>query len=220
MRRLGSAEGVHQPLWPVPAMAAPMAAAAPLVMQQADREELDAKERGYREGIERGTAEGRKLVETELARLTERMQGELKQAQAKLDASREQLGKLFGKLSSALDDHARHAEEVAVEVAYAAVARFLGERYADRTLMEMLCRHALSHAGHEVTTVRVSKQDAELLTDIESIVIAADARLSPGQCTLETRLGHYETGLDVRLDLIKHALISGLDEHRSEAHPE
>lgn len=219
-RRLGSTDVSHRPLWPTPVTPAPVQQADSLIDKRARQDELDAKERGYREGLDQGRAEGRKQAEKEAAVFMERAEKELRQSQTRLEASRERLDGLFSTLSKALDEHACHAEAVAVEAAYVAIARFLGERYADRSVMEPLCRHALSHAGHVVNAVRVSQQDADTLSDIDSVKIIGDSRLLPGQCTLETRLGHYETGLDVRLDLIKQALLAGLEQARSEVKPE
>lgn len=220
VRRLGSMDVAHRPLWPTPAVSAPVQEADSPAEKRARQDELDAKERGYREGLAQGKAEGRKQADKEAAALVERMEKEMRQSQSRLEASRERLDALLERLSTALDEHAHHAEAVAVEAAYAAIARFLGERYAERSLMEQLCRHALSHTGHTVNTVRVSEQDVDTLSGIDSVTIIGDSRLMPGQCTLETRLGHYETGLDVRLDLIKQALLAGLDHHRSEAESE
>ncbi len=220
VRRLGSMDVTHRPLWQTQAVSAPAQEVDSSVEKRARQDELDAKERGYREGMGLGKAEGRKQAEKEGAALMERMEKEMRQSQAKLESSRERLDELFDNLSRSVDEHARHAEAVAVETAYAAIARFLGERYADRTLMESLCRHALGHAGHAVNAVRVSEQDVDALSNIDSVQIIGDSRLRSGQCALETRLGHYETGLDVRLDLIKQALLAGLEQHRSEAQSE
>ena len=41
-----------------------------------------------------------------------------------------------------------------------------------------------------------------------------DQALKPGQLRLQSRLGHYETGLDVRLEQIKQAFLIGLATHR------
>lgn len=216
MRRLSSTDQAVRPLWQD--SSTPSGDATPTLDERSlllEKELLAAKERGYREGY----AEGERKIRSQLKQESERLAAEAKRQQdmatERLDKIRMRLEALLGALTAAVEHQARQVDEIAVATAYSAVTKFLGDRYADKNLMQALVDHALAHTGQRVDSIHVSEQDAELIQSIDGVRVVPDSRLRPGQCTLETRLGHYETGLDVRLELLKSALLAGLGQYRN-----
>lgn len=179
-----------------------------------------AEQEGRREGMSRGQADAQKEFDARLRKAEEELQRKHDHAMRELEAVRTSLASLIGNLGRESERVSRLAEEVAVEAAYAAVLKLLGDRAADRTLMRELCLHALGSAEQAPATLRVSAVDFASLgigEDWKAINVVADAGMKPGQCALDTRLGHYETGLDVRLETLKNAFLEGLQLHRSAA---
>jgi flagellar assembly protein FliH len=216
MRRLDSADQAVRPLWQndkaLPGRTPAVPDERALLLE---KELLAARERGYREGY----AEGARTIQNQLEQEAARSAAEAKRQQdvaiGQLNDAKARLQALLGAVSTALAEQVDRVDEIAVATAYAAVTKFLGDRYADRDLMQTLVNHALAHTAQRVDSIHVSEQDADLLQSIEGVRIVPDSRLRPGQCTLETRLGHYETGVDTRLELLKSALLAGLAQHRS-----
>jgi flagellar assembly protein FliH len=216
MRRLSSTDQAIRPLWQN--KEAPTDDAAHAGDDRAlllEREIQAARERGYREGYAKGELGIREKLKQEATSLAVEAKRQQDNAVEQLEKTRLRLEALVGGVMGALEKHARQVDEIAVATAYSAVTKFLGDKYADKKLMQALVDHALAHTGQPVNSIHVSEQDAELLKSIDGVRIVPDSRLRAGQCTLETRLGHYETGLDVRLELLKSALLSGLDQYRS-----
>jgi len=131
-------------------------------------------------------------------------------------ASQKQLfEKLIASINSSIEKYASESETVAVEVAFASVLRLLGDKFADRSLMPELCHAIASEYGHAAATLHVSEADSPLFESLKiGIEIEVDRRLKSGQCIMETSRGQFDCGLDVRLEALKKAFLSGLNEHR------
>lgn len=200
-------------------------ASSPIVMAgEAEAANLRMREQqsAFAEARERGFAEGGRDAERELERRVEAIATQMRQEHsaelAKLTQERSQLQQLSLGLVGALTEYAGNAESTATEVAYAAVLRLLGEKAVERTLMNELCRLIVREFGHPPATLRVSESDLPLLdTNALSIPVEADRRLQPGQCVIDSARGQVESGLDVRLEALRVALLAGLAEHRSAA---
>ena len=137
----------------------------------------------------------------------------------KLDEQRAHLLRLATSIEAAVSRHALDSEELAVEVAYAALVRVLGDAARERSLIPDLCRTIIREYGHPTATLRVSDADLPLLADTDvGVPVEADRRLSPGEAVIDTARGQFECGLDVRLAAIAEALSSTLDAHRSGMH--
>lgn len=180
------------------------------------------QERLFAEARERGHAEGMREADTEISKrysaLEERLRSAHEAALSALQAERSQLHELLQSLQAALASHASDAELLAVEVAYAAVVRLLGEKSVDRSLLPELCRAVVREYGHPPATLRVSEQDFALLQDEAfEIPLESDRRLRPGQCVVDTARGQFESGLDVRLEALTQALLSAVAGHRADA---
>lgn len=199
------------------ALAAPVAMPTPVAPNPADERRLEHQavlEKARREGLAQGLAD----AEAELAKRVEAVALKLREAQ-RLDAQRLEtrvaaLDESISGLASALAQHARHAEEVAVEAAFAALVRVLGQKSADRALMRELCEEALKSRGIGAATLRLSPADhPDVDLGDTHLSVVADSSLSPGQCVLESPRGASDTGLDVRLEAIKRAFLDGLAAH-------
>ena len=218
MRRVDADSIAAAPLW----AAHPTASAVEINVDKAAedkaRREADYKaalDSGFRKGQAEGLAKAQEAVRAQAAARQKEHEAELGRAQAQCEQARRSFETLAGNLKMLISAESRRAEELAVEVAFSAVARLIGKAYADGTLIADLVRHAMLEVDAEVDAVLVSGQDAALLGEVEGVSIVVDGRLLPGQCRLQTRLGSYDTGLDVRLDMLRTALLSGLSEHRA-----
>jgi flagellar assembly protein FliH len=168
---------------------------------------------------EKGFAEGIKDAQTDIAQQVEKIERRLTAvhdaAVAKLESEQSRLRNYIKSLAGAVEDYSVDAETLAVEVAYAAVVRLLGEKSADRSLLPELCRAIVREYGHAPATLRVSDVDFPLFEATEfDIPLEADRRLLPGQCVMDTARGQFESGLDVRLEALTKALMSAVAEHR------
>lgn len=194
--------------------------ATPDPAEQIRRHRQEAEQEGRREGMLRAQAEAREEFEANLRKTEEALQRKHDDAMRKLESIKASLVGMIDSLGMESERLARMAEETAVEAAYGAVLKLLGDRAAERTLMRDLCLHALGSAEQAPTTLRVSTADFASLgigEDWKAVNVVVDAGMKPGQCAFDTRLGHYETGLDVRLETLKNAFLEGLQLHRTVA---
>ncbi|MCW0436684.1 hypothetical protein [Xanthomonas sacchari] len=215
MKRSAWQEGVHQPWHAVraAAMDAPPSPSAEALLQEAF---AAASDRGYREGWAAAQQDAADEIQREIAAATEQLRASADEERERLTQTRHQLEALFAGLTQAIDAQANSAQEVAVEVSYAAVAKVLGQQYANRTLMQAICQQAVQTTKHHVAAVRLAPQDAALDLAGLSVDVIADSMLSAGQCVIETAAGHYQLGLDVRLEALKVALLAGFAAHVAE----
>lgn len=191
---------------------------APVQPDPAEQLRVQQK-RMFDEACAQGQAEGLKDAEGEIekrvARIESRLRVDHEAAMRKLKAEEERLRNLFSGIAQSLSDCAIESETMAIEVAYAAVVRLLGEKSVDRSLMTDLCRTVIKDYGHPPATLRVSDADLALVDAAAlGIAVEADRRLAPGQCVVETARGQFESGLDVRLEGLRKALMASLAEHR------
>ena len=186
--------------------------------QRQQNDELERqRERGYQAGVMEGNATAERRAQAELSTMKKRLEEEWAKAQEHLDEDRAALKVLAARLEQVLGETARIAEEAAVQAAYAALVRVLGAREAEGELMRDLCRQALADAGGETHVLWVCDQDHALLGELTSTELRTDPALERGQVRLQSRLGHYDTGLDVRLEQIRQAFLEGLALHRTKA---
>jgi flagellar biosynthesis/type III secretory pathway protein FliH len=198
--------------------ARPLAAAGPSATEAA--EALRAQhQQAFDAARAQGFAEGAKDAEREIAQHVEKIERRLSAvhdaAIAKLQAEQARLRQFIASLTGALEAFSVESETLAVEVAYAALVRVLGEKSADGTLLPELCRSIVKEYGHPPATLRVSDVDYSLFESTEfDIPLEVDRRLLPGQCVIDTARGQFESGLDVRLAALTQALLSAVAEHR------
>jgi len=182
------------------------------------QEQLEA---AFAKAKEQGLADGRQAAEAELAKRVQAAETRLREttdaALKKLDEQRAHLLKLATSIEAAVSRHALDSEELAVEVAYAALVRVLGDAARERSLIPDLCRTIIREYGHPTATLRVSDADLPLLAEVDlGVPVEADRRLSAGEAVIDTARGQFECGLDVRLAAIADVLAGTLAAHRSE----
>jgi len=172
-----------------------------------------AREHGLSEGLKNAEQEIQKRVEEIEARLAQAHQ----KAVAELRTQQELFQKLITNVKTSVEQHATEAEAVAVEVAFASVIRLLGDKAADHTLVAALCAAVANEYGHGAATLHVSEADRVMFESVNiGIAIEVDRRLQSGQCIIETTRGQFDCGVDVRLEALKKAFLSGLNDHRGQ----
>lgn len=177
---------------------------------------LKAEKEGHEEGLSKGLADAKKQIDARVKVIEGDLRREHEDAMKALEETKSAFARLLKSLHAQGEQLVSLSEEVAVEAAYAAVLKVLGNHAADGNLMREICLQAIASAEEAPTVLRVSNEDFSILGDEwKDVVLIADPRLSSGQCALETRLGHYETGVDVRLEAIKNAFLEGLQRYRN-----
>lgn len=216
MERIASADArivaiAEHLLRPQPA-SGPAPAPDPAALLHAERERVldEARAQGF--------ADGMRSAETEIQARVRAAEAKIEQSHAaeteRLRAANERSAALLRDLPDAVAAWETQTADMASEIAYAALLRLLGERNADdASWMAELCRQALAESRLRPVVVRVAKsQSAGLaaLAENDSIRIVGDAELAPGDCRLETHRGLYDSGLEIRLEALKQALLRGL----------
>jgi flagellar biosynthesis/type III secretory pathway protein FliH len=190
------------------------APSGPTMQEQLEASFAKAKEQGLAEGRLAAEAELAKRIQAAEARLRESTEAALK----KLEEERARLLSLAASIEAAVSRHALDSEELAVEVAYAALVRVLGDAAREHSLIPDVCRAIVREYGHPTATLRVSDLDLPLLADVDlGVPVEADRRLSAGEAVIDTARGQFECGLDVRLAAIASTLAATLAAHRSNA---
>jgi flagellar biosynthesis/type III secretory pathway protein FliH len=214
MRRLTSD---HCTAVDAPARLALTPAAAPTSAATADPEAaLRARaERELAAAREQGKAAGLKDAEAEIARrvdaVTAKLHAEHDAAIGAVRDERKRLRALSDGLEAAVAAHGGVIEHTAAEIAYAAVVRLLGARVAERQLIADLCRAVLHDYGGPQAVLRLGEADMARLPDgVPGVTVEVDRRLGPGQCVIVTARGQFESGIDVRLERLRRALLDTL----------
>lgn len=163
-----------------PADAAPaLAEEPPAIALEALRKQ--AFEDGYRDGYESGA----------------------RQAKEELAGQASALARLLGSAQEALAGEIGGLEEVAVEIAYAAVCRVLGAAAGSEEAVRAMARQALEEVrSREKVRVRVSAADHALLAGLASPLpgeLLADERVAAGGCIIESAGGLLDARLEVQL---------------------
>lgn len=213
MRRVDPAGIAMAPLWNAPDCRSHVDHVESIDIRR-DEELTAARERGHQEGHALGMRQAQEQVARENSIWRTDQERSLNQLRRQASEAHQRFKQLAAGLSAEVERLESLLETTAVSVAYAAVAKCLGEGYADGDAMRVLVRNAISQAGHPVVSVRLAEADITLVGALDPVAVIADPKLSVGQCVLETRYGHYESGLEVRLESTKKALLAGLDRHR------
>ena len=115
---------------------------------------------------------------------------------------------------------ASHLEEVdafALELAFACIARIVGEHFESAEFKMAIIRQALSEVrGHSPASIRVSQHDLDLMRryapefETESALIrySADPRVAVGGCLIDTEAGLWDARLETQLQRLRDALAS------------
>lgn len=183
----------------------------PAVLLQLERERVLAE--AHAEGFAKGMREAGEEVQARVRAAESKVEQTHAAETERLRAANQRMQALLLALPDAVAGLESQTHAAAAEIAYAAVVRLLGERNADHSLIDELCRQALAESRQRPVVVRVAASHYAALSALdesEGVRIVADAELAPGQCRLETHKGVYESGLEIRLESLKQALLRGL----------
>jgi flagellar biosynthesis/type III secretory pathway protein FliH len=182
----------------------------------AARRERDAFDAACRAGHAAGMREAEQEIEARVAKVEQRLQQAHDAAVARLHDERQRLAAVTASVQATLAAHEQGAESLAVEVAYAALVRVLGAMHADATLLPDVCRAIVDDYGRADATLVLGELDFARVADVDlGLPVRADARLRPGQCVIDTPRGQFETGLDVRTEALRRALLDALATHEA-----
>lgn len=172
--------------------------------------EMDAmREIGYQEGLKNAEAE---------------LQIALKDLQDKHEAYKEMLFKEhqstishLNEIAKSLNNTMEHFKdksyEVCLTLSYEAIVKMVGKSTHDKTLIASICNSVCDDYSNLDCTIGLSRED---FSQVESLIlplqIKVDPALKPGQCRVYHASGYDETGIDVRLDLIKDMFLQSLQE--------
>lgn len=165
-------------------------------------------------------------MEAELAMLRQRAEAEgyaagMKRAFAAQEQMvaefRTQLAGVLQALSGAGEAVRAEAEELAMEMTFAAIGRILGEKLASASGVAAAVGNALLEcASAEPVSLRLHPHDHlllqehanDLLAAYPGLAIRADDSLETGGCIVETTRGLLDARIDVQLDALRRALLS------------
>lgn len=174
--------------------------------------------RAEREGYEAGMSRSQAAIDAATTSLR-------CEARASIERDRAAQAELAARLESVMATLAREVDrqdgevtELALDVAWAVVARVLGHAAVTREAMAPICEQALAEFQVRPVTLQLAACDhdvvSELLTHRDSVLLEVDALLAPGTCRLQSRRGLYETGIATRLRAVTEALIAQLESRR------
>ncbi|MDQ3286713.1 MAG: FliH/SctL family protein [Pseudomonadota bacterium] len=198
---------------PEPALpsAAPEAVIDPRVEIEAERARIFklSRDEGYAAGMKQAAEEieRRSLQAEKAVAAAHAVEG------ARLRDANEQLAHLLIAVPDAVAGLDERIEPLAVEAAFMATLRVLGEGAARRPLIVDVCRQALLEYRQRPVTLRVCAQDSDAvsaLSDEASVKVLSDEHLAPGQCRLETHKGLYDTSLEVRLNSLLQGFLAAV----------
>jgi flagellar biosynthesis/type III secretory pathway protein FliH len=208
-------------------------AGAPAAAQQApaapDRETVRASLREafadeLAELKEAARKEGLLTAEAEIEAVTQRLEADYQKKSAaensrrdsELAEERVKLRALAAALTQETQELKAAAEAAALEIAFATVAKLLGEQAAERRLLTALVAQAVQeHRLSGPITVRVAAQDAEAAQAVAGtgIEFVADAALAPGDCVITFGEGRIDAGITQQLDRIREIFLESLVRH-------
>ena len=134
--------------------------------------------------------------------------------QEKRTAEYRQVRKLF---SDSLGSQLEHVNRYAVEIAFSALVRIVGEQYAANNFTRAVVKEALSAVrGASKIAVHISQQDYDIVRGIEAelvdvghvtdIEFKADPRVSVGGCLIESDTGIWDARLETQLQRLKDSI--------------
>jgi len=158
------------------------------IVREAEEEYTNEKERGYQDGL---------------------LEGKIQMAE-----------RMMSSIASSVD-YLEEMETSVVDVVMESMRKLLGEMQ-DKDRVTAVVRKALSYVrGHKKVILKVAPEDLEAVrSSIDDILrdhpgigyldIASDARLTSGDCVMESELGVVDAGLETQLEGIRRAFLKRL----------
>lgn len=154
-----------------------------------------AEHDGFAKGVEQGEAQARQAIGEQLARL----------------------GAIAVSIVQAKKEVIDGAEDVIVEVAYAAVCRIIGETAASHSAVAGMVNQVLdSFRERDRLIVRLHPQDYELLQSSNvdgytpgfGAILRADDTIKIGGCVVESDTGYLDARLETQMACLREALLT------------
>lgn len=177
-------------------------------MRQSAREEGCAQ--GLEQGLVKGLEQAREQVQAEFA-------GELKHLRGLMQSAR-----------AALEQQVEGLLDVGAEIVYEAVTRIIGRALLDHQGVTAVVREVIRQAkDRSRLVVRVHPDDQPVLAacaeelvaglNVGQIEVLGDDRVVLGGCLLETPAGNLDGRLEIQLQQLRDALLSGRARHADAA---
>lgn len=171
-------------------------------------DEMDAmREIGYQEGLKRAEAELQSALNELHAKHEENKALLLKQHQSALS----NINKIAELLNDTVEQFKDRAYEVSLTLCYEVIVKILGKSFSDKTLIASICNSVCEEYSDKDCIIGLSREDFALVEPLKlPLKTILLPELGPGQCRIVHASGFDETGIDVRLELIKDSFLKSL----------
>ncbi|MDB5839547.1 MAG: hypothetical protein JWQ23_1499 [Herminiimonas sp.] len=157
-------------------------------------------EAGHEFGQEAGRKEGREAVH--------------EQGRAALENAAREIQGLLEKIDLSVQARLDTAEDAAIEIAYEAVLRIIGQSIGQPAIVRDIVRVVVDKVrDSRQITIRVAPADFTILADVgvsmfcRHATVVADERVRLGGCIVDTEAGSLDGRLEVQLMLLKELLL-------------
>ncbi|OWQ46384.1 hypothetical protein CDL60_12930 [Roseateles noduli] len=187
------------------------------------------RQRAHEEGLREGLQEAQARVEAAIRQQAEQWQtradaqwaAQTETLRTAREAEIARLSRVVQDLDAAVAARLAALEDDAVDLAFAAVCRLIGERAATRETVADGVRLAIAQlSGAALHRVRLHPDDLALLADDPlraahaSVEWVADPAVTPGGCLLDGAQGTLDTRLDRQLDRLRQVWLGAVDHAR------
>lgn len=171
-------------------------------------DEMDAmKELGYQEGLKRAEEELQIALNELRAKHEENMALLLKQHQSAISS----INAIAESLNDTVEQFKSRTYEVCLALCYEAIVKVLGKSSEDKTLIASICNSVYEDYSGMDCTIGLSREDLALVEPFKlPLKMKIVPELRPGQCRVMHASGFDDTGIDVRLGLIKDSFLKSL----------
>lgn len=171
-------------------------------------DEMEAmREIGYQEGLKRAEEELQTALNELHAKHEEKMSLLLKQHQSALS----NIITIAESLNDTVENIKDRAYEVCLALCYEAIVKILGKSSDDKALITCICKSVCEDYSGLDFTIGLSRDDFALVEPLElPLKTMLLPELGSGQCRVIHASGFDDTGIDVRLGLIKDSFLKSL----------
>lgn len=180
-------------------------------LEQLRAERRQSFETAREQGLHEGRSEAERLHRLQAAKAELAFEAACKRQMDELARLQREMQALAGGITAALADVSRATIDQAAVLTYAAALRLYGETGVAQVDFAALCAQILLEQRQRPVTLLVAPAQLALVHPLtcEGLQVRADATLAPGQCRIDTGDDLIDTGLDVRLDALRNALLHG-----------
>lgn len=176
-----------------------------------DPVETEVYKEAYLEGFDAGHADGDKQARADLSEALEEARKAGEASEQERQAWLTRLQDLADTYATAHDALIYDAQALAVEIAYAAICRVLGEAHVDQEWSASVVANIMQTHGLREASVRVCPSDLKKIRNTpDGVQWIQDASLEPGDCVVSTLRGDIDGGLEQQLTAIQRRLLSSV----------